>query len=503
MFRILFPEDTTYITNKAINGKRVEDANVSAASTIDLFKLYEESSLKNTGSAGVVELSRALLKFDLDPLRQLTGSILNLNNFSCSLAMTAIRGGNFVPQNVKLIVFPLSRSFDQGGLGRDVVSFSDLSSPNWLTASTTGGSLTAVSWSVSGANGLNQDYITGTVALGNLHGEQLFKKGTENLLIDVSKIVSATLVEAIEDHGFRLSYSSSYEDDTKSYWVLRFASMHSTNPSIRPRLLVRFNDAIQDHHKAFFFDLSGSLFLNSFARGQSANLLSGTSLTPITGTNSLVLKLESGSFSKIITGSQHQIGSNFVSGVYSSSFAISSEENSALRQEIRSAGSCSFTEIWGSLDGTLPFLTASNKLVIRELNRSSFSSSPRRLVVNITNMRSEYSQNEKTKFLVRVFDVDENVKVSKLPVERKSIIMTNMYYQLVDSITQDIILPYDIKGEGDGIDGTLLSTNSNGMEFEIFVSDLSFGRTYEFQFKIKDLGTTQEFRTGQSFRVIA
>jgi len=104
---------------------------------------------------------------------------------------------------------------------------------------------------------------------------------------------------------------------------------------------------------------------------------------------------------------------------------------------------------------------------------------------------------------VRVFDVDENVKVSKLPVERKSIIMTNMYYQLVDSITQDIILPYDIKGEGDGIDGTLLSTNSNGMEFEIFVSDLSFGRTYEFQFKIKDLGTTQEFRTGQSFRVIA
>ena len=63
MFRILFPEDTTYITNKAINGKRVEDANVSAASTIDLFKLYEESSLKNTGSAGVVELSRALLKF--------------------------------------------------------------------------------------------------------------------------------------------------------------------------------------------------------------------------------------------------------------------------------------------------------------------------------------------------------------------------------------------------------------------------------------------------------
>ena len=51
----------SYITNKIIDSKtRVTDANVGYASTIDLFKLYNESSI--SGEDTPIELSRGLIK---------------------------------------------------------------------------------------------------------------------------------------------------------------------------------------------------------------------------------------------------------------------------------------------------------------------------------------------------------------------------------------------------------------------------------------------------------
>ena len=53
----------TYITDKIIDGnKRVDDANVGRSATLDLFKLWGETKLNNTGSLN--ELSRLLVKFD-------------------------------------------------------------------------------------------------------------------------------------------------------------------------------------------------------------------------------------------------------------------------------------------------------------------------------------------------------------------------------------------------------------------------------------------------------
>ena len=79
MYRILTASKDTYITNKIINNKfRATDANVGKASTLDLFKLYGEST---SGSAGAdIEISRAFVKFNLNPLRQITGSFLDINS---------------------------------------------------------------------------------------------------------------------------------------------------------------------------------------------------------------------------------------------------------------------------------------------------------------------------------------------------------------------------------------------------------------------------------------
>ena len=123
MYRILTASKDTYITNKIINNSfRATDANVGKASTLDLFKLYGESTSGSVASP--FELTRALLKFNLNPLRKLTGSFLDIgdSSFKCTLKLFDVYGGQTTPSNFKLIMFPLSRSFDEG-VGLNVVDF--------------------------------------------------------------------------------------------------------------------------------------------------------------------------------------------------------------------------------------------------------------------------------------------------------------------------------------------------------------------------------------------
>ena len=151
MYRILTASKDTYITNKIINNSfRATDANVGQAATLDLFKLYGESVSGSTSSP--TEISRLLVKFDLDPLREITGSFLDLDDssFKCQLRLSDVYGGQTCPSNFNIIAFPLSKSFDEG-IGMDVIKFSDLDSCNFITSSIVNSS-TPVSWSGVGAN---------------------------------------------------------------------------------------------------------------------------------------------------------------------------------------------------------------------------------------------------------------------------------------------------------------------------------------------------------------
>ncbi len=135
MYRILTASSDTYITNKIVNSSfRATDANVGQAGTLDLFKLYDESMISGTDAP--TEISRVLIKFDLSPLKAITGSDLDIthSSFNCTIKLHDVYGGQTTPSNFNLIVFPLSRSFDEG-IGRDVASFGDLDACNFITSS--------------------------------------------------------------------------------------------------------------------------------------------------------------------------------------------------------------------------------------------------------------------------------------------------------------------------------------------------------------------------------
>ena len=489
----------TYIANKIINGKLVaDDANVGRAGTLDLFRLYNETTLRGTGSQN--ELSRILIKFDLSGAKALTSSILDLNdkNFSAKMKLYDVRSGHAVPADFNVIVFPLSQSFDEG-VGRDISSFGDLDAANFLTRSFSAGS--ANTWHASGANHfglLNSDDID-IISSGNLNDgngvinlfkKQNFKVGTEDLSVDVTKIVSATLAGNIPDEGFRLSFSGSEETDKKSRFVKRFASRHVVNPHIRPKIEISFNDSLEDNRGNFLFDVSGSLFLQNYTRSQRKNITSGSALQAVTGNDCMKLKLRKGSFSFTTDVSQHTQGTDDsqVAGLYSASFAIPSNETTkydginTIASLIAKEKEIEFEEFWYSPDGSVGYHTSSLKIKTTDRQTDSLSNFDPEIYT--TNLKTEYYKNDTEK--VRLFGLDhekEFNKPVKKPKKRTSEIFDKVYYRIKDRDTGSTVFDF---GEDDR--STKVSTDNQGMFFDFKFNILPKGRTYVFEFLIVHRG---------------
>jgi len=513
MFRRLKATKDTYITNKIIkNDFRATDANTGEAATLDLFKLYNENSI--AGEDDPVELTRLLVKFDLDPLRALTGSVLDIasDTFKCDLKLFDVFGGQTLPSNFKVIVFPLSQSFDEG-VGRDVIKFQDIDSTNFLTASVTGDAATL--WHISGANrqGLlgsdNIDIISsGNLSDGSgvqdLFSVMTFDTGTEDLTVDITTVVSATLSNQVPDCGFRISFSGTQETDKVTRFVKRFAARHNSDTYKHPSIHVRYNDAIQDHHKSFFFNVSGSIFLNSFERGQPANLLSGSNLIGISGSDCMSLMVKTASFEKEVSGSQHNFGASlFATGVYSSSFAIDAFDTTVISGSttvsdiVRDSGSITFDVFWRTNDKSYAFKTGS--LTVKTQQITAFDNDATRYVANIGNLKSTYKKGEKVRLRFFAFNADEQVNAVKVPLYRTSDILTRCYYRVRDTYSDEIIIPFD---EDDDYNATLMSTDSKGMYFDLYTDDFSLGRVYTIDVKIKRDNTEQVFKNvAGTFRI--
>jgi hypothetical protein len=199
----------------------------------------------------------------------------------------------------------------------------------------------------------------------------------------------------------------------------------------------------------------------------------------------MVLKITSSSagsgsfFTKQVSASQHQIGNNFITGVYSATLCISEFETGSLREQIKRAGSATFTTVWSSVDDSVGYHTGS--LVVNMVKRTAFSNTPRTLFLNITNLKSKYLASEKVTLRVFVEDVSRKIVATKTPIETVSEVFTDMYYRIRDFETDDIMIPFNTSDKG-----TLLSTDSKGMYFDFYMDSLPKGRTYVFDFLIKD-----------------
>jgi len=484
MYLTLSASKDAYITNKIVGSSfRATDANLGQAGTLDLFKLYDENRI--VGETNPIELSRALIKFDYSALSSMMRSKLDINDssFKCTLVLSDVYGGQPTPTNFKLIVFPLSRSFDEG-VGRDVVGFRDIDVCNYLTASVSTGNVEK--WFTTGADkqGLLGSNDIDIISSGNLYDgngivnlwrEQLFTSGEEDLTVDVTSIVSGTLAGLIPDHGFRISFSGSMETDEFTRFVKRFTSRNATNVGKRPKIIVTYNDLVRDNHENFFFNEQGNLFLSNNIRGNPRNILSGTSLTEVKGDNCMILTLSTGSYTKQFNVSQFKWGNNYVTGTYYASFTLNSYENSNILNNLMASGSVEFKEIWGSNDGSVAYLSSS--LTVYRPDIAQFDIDLERITVSMTNMRTSYEQNEQYRFRVFIEDITREFIAKKLPIENKGIFVEEIYYQVRDTDLNEVLVPFHNPG-------TAVSNDTVSHYFDFNMISLPRGRTYTFDFKI-------------------
>ena len=492
MYIIATASADTYITNKIIDGSRVEDANVGRAGTLDLFKLYDETLSGSAG--GHTELSRILLKFDIERIRSLTTGSLDFGSqsFRAKLRLKSIDTNLPVPRNFTVSVFPLAKSFSEGD-GKDVSAFSDVDTCNYIESSA------GNSWSISGA------YATGAVgdtgvdyfSSGNLQdgfgtrsleATQNFFDGTEDLFVDVTRVVSATLADRLQNNGFIVAFTSSQESDHVTRFVKRFASRHVTDESLRPRLEIYSNSSIFDAHSNSFFDVSGSLYLKNVAGSSQRNLISSSA--EVAGGNCLLVVLSTGSYSKILTASQRTVSGRGVAGEYIGSFCISAQDRGivstfasssiTLANFIEASGSVVFSEKWKSLDQSVIF--HSTFLTCSVPNRVAFDAVQRRLNVKSTNVSSVYSVNSSHR--IRVFAYDSNYEPSAVRVPRPTTSAFPETYYRVRDINGSIYIPFE-RSSG----STRLSTDSNGMFFDMYTDGLPRGRMMTIDYLIVYQGT--------------
>jgi hypothetical protein len=270
----------TYIVNRVINGVYTLNANIGAAGTLDLYKLYGFSSSES------VELSRLLIHFDLNPLRELINeNKLDISNasFNAKMILHDVYGGQPTPSNFTIDVFPLSASFSEGS-GRDIIQYSDIDACNWLTSSF--GSTTSILWVSGGCtyttpstSNVQCDYFS------DYKSSQTFKS-EEDLTIDVTQMVSATLSELIPDEGFRIAFSSTLENDNHTYFVKRFATRSAYDKTFVPELVIKFDNSILDDSQNAFIDAPTTLFLYNYVGNSYVNIISGS-----TDVTNLTLKL--------------------------------------------------------------------------------------------------------------------------------------------------------------------------------------------------------------------
>lgn len=472
MFFVVTASQDSYITNKIIDNTWQETANVGYANTLDLFKLYGETLGENDN-----EFSKILIKFDFLKLYEELSSSLNTSDetFKAILKLKNVKSSLATPENFSVVLYPIAKDWIEGS-GKDIISFSDSGPVNFLSASA------STVWEVSGA--MSGGQIGETVDYYNSYfSTARFESGIEDLEMDVTQIMSATLEGIIPDRGFLLQFSGTDFTDNRTRFVKRFGSRQSRNFNLRPRIEISQNIQKIDNRSIAQFDNTNIFNIQNTFNFSTKNFVSAS--TQITGTNCIIFSLLTGSFTYETTGSQYKIKNTYQTGEYVASCSISSDSQDivsgtiTISDHIRSTGSITFTEKWTSLDRTKIFATGTITLTA---DAQVAEGGSERTLISKTTCKQAMSIDSKYKIKVFFSDPTFEKGASRIPVNIKNEMPTAAYWALYEAYSDYQVIPFEKSG------GTAMSHTQSGSFFDFYTFGLQKNVPMKFKYLIIDNG---------------
>ena len=211
--------------------------------------IYLQQPDQNTGLDEILEvskvyygnikdISRALIKFDLDTLSQLiSNEDVVIDSVKLSLRETESQE---IPLRYTILAHPLFGSWEMGnGTRFDTISTTGVTwkyregegKIDWLENGLTSGS------DSNPNDGTGGTWYTASAA------SQSFNYESSDLNIDVKNTVELWLSGSLPNEGFILKHTNEYENDTNDYGILKFFGKE-TNTIYQPKLVIGWDDQI-------------------------------------------------------------------------------------------------------------------------------------------------------------------------------------------------------------------------------------------------------------------
>tara|TARA_A100001515_G_scaffold15599_1_gene11491 strand:- start:19549 stop:21012 length:1464 start_codon:yes stop_codon:yes gene_type:complete len=455
-------------------------SNMGASDILEVFSIYGQASSASN------ELSRVLIEFDTAAIAasRTAGTIPASGSVDFFLRMYDAEHVESTPKDYTLTIAAISQSWNEG-TGLDMNNYTDLGESNWIKANST------TSWTAQGG-----DFLTGSTDI-EFFTSKAFEAGTEDLSVNVTTIVENWLDGAKPNYGFGVFLTSSLEQSTKSYYTKKFFARNSEYFHRRPVLEARFNDFKGDDSSNFYLSSSrapeddnlNTLYMYNYIRGQLVDIPSGDP----------ILRLFSGSegptgsalqFPESVgvpTEGLNRVGSGKHStGIYSASFAFNSSSITTVYP------------VWYDSSDSEELFTGS-AITVKPLETAAVYPI-KDWVINITNLKTTYSTNEVATFRLYVRPKNWNPNLYTVAqTEIESTPIEKAYYKLDRVVDNFEVISY---GTGSGNESyTQLSYDGSGNYFDLDMSMLQSGYSYQLTFLFNLVGEYSEQRAKFKFRV--
>jgi len=207
------------------------DQNTGLDEVLEVSKVYYGGNLK--------DVSRALLEFDISGYSSSLASNPSWSMDDVKLILRECETEE-VPLDFTLYAYPISGSWEMGiGTRFDNIETAGVtwnyregdSNERWNPSQTLTGSVTA-----SNLDGVGGIWFTDNT------GSQNFTYETRDVNMDVASVMNAWLTGNTPNNGFILKYSTSLENDTNDYGILKFFGKE-TNTIHQPKLRIGWDDS--------------------------------------------------------------------------------------------------------------------------------------------------------------------------------------------------------------------------------------------------------------------